>query len=391
MNPLISVIMPVYNNERYFPNAVESVLSQSFRDFELIVVDDGSTDNTPQIADNFTKKDNRVKVIHQENQWIYASLNNGIEKARGEYIYFLNSDDILLKDALRKMSDIAKKYRPDVIWTRIILQNCDEEQKAINKGIIYEVDDRVSLDYFYNDIQIFRNVYIYIQRSGLADDQANLYRKSFFTNHKFRVDISAADTMFNIQIAPDINSSYVLSEPTYLHFTYNTGNMNTYNKYFAHHHSMHNELFSESIDMFIKLGVDICDSEVCKIISNRRLINSRQEICSILSESCKMSINQKLEKLINEVIDDIVTQCSLTTNRIEEMESRVLSACNELFAKEPIDEKSEFYFIYEMLHALLKYEKTDEDMQKIKAGVFHEKNPHNIGKSFYEKLIKGNN
>ena len=82
--PLISIITPVYNKEKYVANAIESVLSQSFDAFEYIIIDDGSTDASPAIVDEYAKKDNRIKVIHQQNQWIYASFNNGIREASGE-------------------------------------------------------------------------------------------------------------------------------------------------------------------------------------------------------------------------------------------------------------------------------------------------------------------
>ena len=93
---MFSIIMPVYNNEIYFPLAVASILQQDYTDFELIIVDDGSTDGTPELADAFAASDRRIRVIHQKNQWIYASFNNGIRQASGDYIYIVNSDDRLM-------------------------------------------------------------------------------------------------------------------------------------------------------------------------------------------------------------------------------------------------------------------------------------------------------
>lgn len=95
--PLISIITAVYNNERYIRNVAESVLNQDFKDIEYIIVDDGSTDKTPQIIDEIASKDARVKVIHQKNQWIFASYNNGVKAASGKYFYIINSDDLFQK------------------------------------------------------------------------------------------------------------------------------------------------------------------------------------------------------------------------------------------------------------------------------------------------------
>ena len=91
-----SIIMPVYNNERYFPLAVESIEKQDYDHYELIIIDDGSTDKTGDIADALSKNNLHIKVVHQENQWIYSSCNNGLALAPGDYIFILNSDDRLM-------------------------------------------------------------------------------------------------------------------------------------------------------------------------------------------------------------------------------------------------------------------------------------------------------
>ena len=101
-----SIIIPIYNTEKFLPKCVESVLDQTFKDFEVILVDDGATDNCPKICDNFAKKDSRVKVIHQQNGGLSVARNNGIEKAQGEYIIFLDSDDYWNDDnALLQLND----------------------------------------------------------------------------------------------------------------------------------------------------------------------------------------------------------------------------------------------------------------------------------------------
>ena len=100
MKPFISIIMPVYNNEKYLPSAVKSIIGQTFSDWELIIIDDGSTDRTPEIADRLAERDKRIRVIHQENQWIFKSFNNGYAAALGEYVLIVNSDDTIGAESL---------------------------------------------------------------------------------------------------------------------------------------------------------------------------------------------------------------------------------------------------------------------------------------------------
>lgn len=126
--PLISIITPVYNNEKYVCSAVESVLAQGIDDIEYIIVDDGSTDNTARVVDELAEKNDKIKGIHQDNQWIYASFNNGIKYTKGKYIYILNSDDKLAPGALKNLTEIVSKYSPDVIWTPVMVHECDSNQ-----------------------------------------------------------------------------------------------------------------------------------------------------------------------------------------------------------------------------------------------------------------------
>ena len=130
--PLFSIITSVYNNEKYVKSAIDSVLTQSFEDFEYIIIDDGSTDSTGEIIDRIAERDCRVRVIHQSNQWIYQSLNNGIEIAKGEYIFVVNSDDRLRPEILRIASQKLRLYKqPDIIWAKVLLHKVDLMQNII--------------------------------------------------------------------------------------------------------------------------------------------------------------------------------------------------------------------------------------------------------------------
>lgn len=105
--PLFSIIVPVYNVEKYINKCVDSILSQTFEDFELILVDDGSPDNCPAICDNYAEKDSRVKVIHKQNGGASSARNTGLCSEKGKYILFLDSDDYW--DGTNSLSKIYKK------------------------------------------------------------------------------------------------------------------------------------------------------------------------------------------------------------------------------------------------------------------------------------------
>lgn len=110
---MISVIVPVYNVEKYIRKCIESVLNQTFQDFELILVDDGTKDKSGEICDAYAQKDPRIKVIHQENKGLSGARNTGLKKAEGEFLAFIDSDDFILNTYLQTLYECAVLYEAD--------------------------------------------------------------------------------------------------------------------------------------------------------------------------------------------------------------------------------------------------------------------------------------
>ena len=93
--PKISVIVPVYNVEQYLPRCIESILAQTYNDFELLLINDGSSDNSGNICDEYAKNNSRVRVFHKENGGVSSARNMGLDNAQGEYVVFVDSDDFI--------------------------------------------------------------------------------------------------------------------------------------------------------------------------------------------------------------------------------------------------------------------------------------------------------
>lgn len=109
-SPKISVIVPVYNVMQYLPRCINSILDQTFTDFELLLIDDGSTDNSGKICDEYADKDHRIRVFHKTNGGVSSARNLGLDNAKGEWITFSDSDDELYADALNNYNDIIQDY-----------------------------------------------------------------------------------------------------------------------------------------------------------------------------------------------------------------------------------------------------------------------------------------
>lgn len=114
--PLVSVIVPIYNTEKYLRACIESVIHNTYRNLEIILIDDGSTDGCPLICDEYAALDSRIKVIHQSNQGLVQSRQIGIKASKGEWFAFVDSDDSVSSDTYSQMVENALQHGSDVVW-----------------------------------------------------------------------------------------------------------------------------------------------------------------------------------------------------------------------------------------------------------------------------------
>lgn len=154
-NPLISIIVPIYKVEKYLKECVDSVLKQTFTDFELILVDDGSPDNCGKICDEYAKQDSRIKVIHKLNGGLVSARQAGTELAVGDYIVCLDGDDYLSSIYCEKIASVVAKYSSDIVMFGAVYTAKDDEKyvypqekegfynnKDIEKFFSYLIEDK---------------------------------------------------------------------------------------------------------------------------------------------------------------------------------------------------------------------------------------------------------
>ena len=169
---LISIIVPVYKVEKYLPTCIDSILAQTYQNFELVLVNDGSPDNCGKICDNYAQKDNRIKVIHQTNQGVVVARNNALKIAVGEYLTFVDSDDWLEKTFLSETIQKAQETDADIVWTDFY------ENNNLTQSIPENID-------FKNNSQIIR-FFILDKIKGFLWNK--LIRRSFYTSCKVQTD-----------------------------------------------------------------------------------------------------------------------------------------------------------------------------------------------------------
>ncbi len=207
--PEISIIIPVYNSEKYLGNTLESILCQSFKKFEIILVDDGSSDGSEIICDEYSAKDERINVIHQKNGGICAARNRGLKAARGKYIAFCDNDDIYLQDLLKDNYELAEKHNADVVrFSRkyVVYKNGKK---------VFEEDNIFSEGVFSGD-EVRKN-FNEINRSG-EGIWAGIYKRDFLVENNMCFDESMRygyeDLYFTTQLYMN-NPKIVLNPKVY--------------------------------------------------------------------------------------------------------------------------------------------------------------------------------
>jgi len=211
--PKISVLMPVYNAETFVENAINSVLDQSYDNWELIIIDDNSTDLSGDICDRLAKTDTRIKVFHMsENLGISGAKNMAIKMSTGEYIAFCDDDDLMEKDTLSDNMEIALRNNSEVVRWSYKTIKVDE-----NNHTYAEIDCKC-MDGVYRDREEIFNSYRNVH-TMLSCDWTGLYKKSLLDEHNilFPTDFKygGEDTMFNVEILNYVNSMSMNSRSYY--------------------------------------------------------------------------------------------------------------------------------------------------------------------------------
>lgn len=189
---MMSVVIPVYNVELYLQECIDSVLKQTFTDYEIILVDDGSTDNSRQICDCYAEQYSQICVIHQENGGLSAARNVGLDAAQGEFIYFLDSDDYIAETCLEKTLEIAIEENADVVFfdSTVFFTNCESNGSENNYARKYQyetglgrivLDKLIDMDEYRTAVplHVFRKEYL--QKNNLRFMEGILYEDELFT------------------------------------------------------------------------------------------------------------------------------------------------------------------------------------------------------------------
>lgn len=207
METAISVIVPVYRVEKYLPACIDSILNQTFTDFELILVDDGSPDRCPEICDETAKRDARVRAIHQANQGLSAARNAGIEAAHGAWLSFVDSDDFLAPDFLETLHDAAVRAGADCALCGV--QLTDEAGQKIGQLLSVADGMRTGRSILETLCRAPEITYLVAWNK--------LYRRDVFQTLRYPVGMQNEDTYLAAELFDTVQTVICVSKPMYFY------------------------------------------------------------------------------------------------------------------------------------------------------------------------------
>lgn len=279
----ISVIMPIYNVAQYLKRSIDSVLNQTFNDFELILVDDGSTDSSPAILDSY-KDNSKVSIIHKNNSGSGKSRNVGLSVAKGKYVYFMDPDDWLEGEMLTDNYNLLQKYTPDVL----LFGSYDHYNGNVTSQNLKNEFIKSKADFLKKFPQLFKKNVMYTVWN-------KLYNKDFLLNSnlKFGSERSGQDYVFNIKVYDKI-TTMVVNNQKYYHYVIQRNNSATTN-------------FREDIfDLYKHEQLELIKFMKNNNICANDIINDRWYF--ILNNSWKRALSQKKLKKSNFYISNIVNE-----------------------------------------------------------------------------------
>lgn len=212
--PLISVIVPVYNVKNYINRCIDSILNQSFSDFELLLVDDGSTDGSENICEEYALKDSRIKVIHQKNTGQAAARNNGVKEAKGEWISFIDSDDSVNSQLLNALYDAAIRNNVRLSSCTAFEGDCEPSDFYDDKkfqAVVSETDEQSIFNLCANEKYHYWVVW------------GKLIHKSILLKHPFTEGRIFEDNAVVCKWLYEAKKIAIIDSPLYFYFINNNG------------------------------------------------------------------------------------------------------------------------------------------------------------------------
>lgn len=306
---LISIIIPVYNAEKYLEAALESVKNQSYQNIEVLLIDDGSIDSSPEICDAYAKLDRRFKVIHQKNSGPSAARNRGVNEAKGAYITFFDNDDLFHKDFISVLYGLCKEYDCDIALTKSF--------PFLDEATIPYGEPETELT-FMNNRELSTQL-VDMGWTGLAVTMAKLFKKELFDSIRFNEERIIGDDDSTIYLLYwNSRKSVLFHAPLYFYRSKRKGSIT---------HSNYKLSWLTGVEAF-KERMEFYESQGEKILYAKAMRNYCRRMAEnyILMKKELPDEKQHLKDLSKQMKKQSVKMCFLPGNTVKQKVSALLFA-----------------------------------------------------------------
>lgn len=278
----VSIIVPVYNSERYLNRCIDSILAQTYKNIEILLINDGSTDSSGEICDTYTIYDNRVRVIHKDNGGVSETRNIGLQEANGEYILFVDSDDYISSDMIDIMVSKAIDCNSDIVMCNYFIDKCGKITLA-------------SMDYkeVYDGKEIIKNEIVYLYyidyHTGLYSLCNKLIKKNIYSINKIQFDLNlkrGEDAWFIFQCLKNCDRLDFIPKGLYYYYQNNNSIMHTfYSDQYEKWVLMRKRLLEENKTFGFKINYNLFYKEFLykiAILCKSLILNGNKIDCNII-------------------------------------------------------------------------------------------------------------
>ena len=249
--PTVSIIVPVYNAESYLHKCLESILNQTFKDFELILIDDGSTDSSGEICDDYNKKDCRIRVIHKLNEGVSIARNIGVEISKGKYIMFADADDYVELNWCEEMYSVITKNSNSMVISGICLYN---ERLKVNTKIYKKISDSEK------SLRLTKKDLFFLYEKHLINSPCNkIFISKIIKDNNIKFDFNLSlgeDLLFNLNYLKKVDKDiFIINKCLYNYILRNEQCLD--NKYYENLFEIYNKIYHEIYKCMLLFGTDI--------------------------------------------------------------------------------------------------------------------------------------
>ncbi|MCL1989199.1 MAG: glycosyltransferase [Firmicutes bacterium] len=383
MQPLLSIIMPIYNNERTLKKAVDSILVQKFDDWELLLVDDGSTDSCVQIVDEYAKLDNRIRAFHKENGGTYSGFNYGLEETIGKYITFCCADDTYEPIAFEIIKNQLDEYDYDMVLIAVVSHDCDNDQNII---LTHPYNNKIKNSFKIIDKKSIERQWFDFWVAELLMSPINIYKASIIKKYRFRERFYADDRFLNIVIADEIHSiSYdsteIYNSYTYVHIIDENVNISG-NKYYDYEIDMICEQYLYYTALFDKWG--LLDKYLVNF-ANLTAHNVLLHIKKIFAFNNKNEPTTNIDILTN-YYNDIIFEIAAIGDNLSDIDNEIFKTIHIIFQHYNVSTNFDNPVVQMIVAINSTTISIDEVKLEIANGLLDYRNPYRIGFETYKNL-----